>query len=137
MIRMRILKFIVVLFFPALLFSQSLRDSKQLFYTISKNELIGNSTSLFTFKLNFKHETPFHCASVAWNENHEREKPNTSFLFSFSKDSIVWTKWESLLFDEHAIDIRDQFATNLIFLKRPILLSKFSWLTTRKIRLIQ
>ena len=115
---MRILKFIVVLFFPALLFSQSLRDSKQLFYTISKNELIGNSTSLFTFKLNFKHETPFHCASVAWNENHEREKPNTSFLFSFSKDSIVWTKWESLLFDEHAIDIRDQFATNLIFFEK-------------------
>lgn len=76
---MRILRFLIVLFFPALLFSQSLRDSKQLFYTISKNELIGNTTNVFTFKLNFEHETPFHCASVAWNENHEREKPNTSF----------------------------------------------------------
>lgn len=108
----------LLLFLPALLFSQPLRDSKQFLYTVSKNELIENTTSVFTFKLDFNHQTPFHCASIAWNENHKKEKPNASFLFSFSKDSIVWTKWESLVFDEHAIDIRDQFATNLIFFEK-------------------
>jgi len=115
---MKIFKLLGVLFFPSLLFSQSLRDSKQLFYTISKNELSGKSTQILSYKLDFKHETPFHCASISWNENHEGEKPNTSFLFSFSKDSVIWTKWEPLFFDEHAIDTRDQYATNLIFFEK-------------------
>jgi hypothetical protein len=98
--------------------SQSLRDSKQKFVTLSKESIINNESNLFTFSLDFKHETPFHCASVAWTENHKGEKPSSHFLFSFSKDSVKWTPWESLVFDEHAIDIRDQFATNLLFFEK-------------------
>lgn len=89
-----------------------------MFITLSEESIINNEAHLFTFSLGFKHETPFHCASVAWNENHEKDKPKAYFLFSFSKDSATWTSWESLFFDEHAIDIRDQFATNLLFFEK-------------------
>ena len=112
---MKINLFLFILFFPLLLMSQSLRDSKQRFITLSEESIINKEANFFTFSLDFKHETPFHCASVAWTENHEGEKPNSHFLFSFSKDSVKWTPWESLISDEHAIDIRDQFATNLLF----------------------
>ena len=81
---MKINLFLFILFFPVLLLSQSLRDSKQKFITLSKESIINNEANLFTFSLDFKHETPFHCASVAWTENHEGEKPNSHFLFSFS-----------------------------------------------------
>ena len=115
---MKINLILFVLFFPVLLMSQSLRDSKQRIITISKESVINNEANLFTFSLDFKHETPFHCASVAWTENHKREIPISHFLFSFSKDSVKWTPWESLFSDEHAIDIRDQFATNLLFFEK-------------------
>jgi hypothetical protein len=115
---MKINLFLFILFFPVLLMSQSLRDSKQRIITLSEESIINNEANLFTFSLDFKHETPFHCASVAWTENHEGEKPNSHFLFSFSKDSVKWTPYESLLSDEHAVDIRDQFATNLLFFEK-------------------
>jgi hypothetical protein len=121
---MKPLLLIQVLLFPFLLFSQSLRDSKQAIFTISKSALTENTSSIFSFKLAFRHLTPFHCASIAWNENHGGERPNTYFLFSFSKDSLVWTEWESLSYDDHALDIRDQFATNLIFFEKEQLFVK-------------
>ena len=86
---MKINLFLFILFFPFLLVSQSLRDSKQKFITISKESIINNEANLFTFSLDFKHETPFHCASIAWTENHEGEKPNSHFLFSFSYSAGV------------------------------------------------
>jgi len=84
---MKINFFLFVLFFPLFLMSQSLRESKQKLVTLSKESIINNEANLFTFALNFEHTSPFHCASIAWTENHEEEKPHSHFLFSFSKDS--------------------------------------------------
>jgi hypothetical protein len=112
---MRLFLFLFCLIFPDVSDAQSFRDSEQRFITLSKDTISNHPSNVFTFSPAFKQETPFHCVSIAWTENHQRERPKYHFIFSFSKDSIVWSSRESLFFDEHATDIRDQFATNLLF----------------------
>lgn len=115
---MRLYLFLFYLILPYLSDAQSLRDSEQRFITLSKDTISNHTSGVFTFSPDFKNETPFHCVSLSWTENHQRERPKNHFIFSFSKDSIIWSSWKSLFFDDHAIDISDQFATNLLFFEK-------------------
>ncbi len=67
-----------------------------------------------TGKLPFEHATPFIAFSTAWGETTPQAE-NTYIMVSFSPDGQTWGPWERLQPDEHAVDIRHSFASNLLF----------------------
>lgn len=65
-------------------------------------------------ELPFEHATPFIAFSTAWGET-DPQAENTHIMVSFSPDGQNWGPWERLQPDEHAVDIRHSFASNLLF----------------------
>lgn len=100
---MKSLLSLFVFIIPIFLFSQTLRDSKNIFYKISSDQISESEDNIHLYKLDFNHKTPFLCVSFAWNEN-SLEPTSSHFNLSFSEDSLNWTAWESLYVDEHATD---------------------------------
>jgi len=119
------------LLLPFMLTAQGLRDSQQELVFLGEEEVRAKSQSMTVFRPDFNHTSPFHCLSLAWNELNSNSLPELHFRILVSVDSLNWTEAGELHYDEHAEDIRDQFASSLLIYETRYRFVRVSWVDGR------